>query len=158
MKRQPGFTLVELMIVCAVLGIIAMVAIPAYTDQIARGRRGEAKTALLRGAQQMERFYTTHNCYPSNTTACSETGLACSGGANVTTSALALCAASINAWSGDNASHSKYTVTVTTNAQDFTLTATPATSTTDPKCGTLTIANTGGKTSSAGTSAECWAR
>jgi type IV pilus assembly protein PilE len=158
MKKQSGFTLVELMIVCAVLGIIAMVAIPAYTEQVARGKRGEAKTALLRGAQQMERFYTTHNCYPSNTAACSEPSLACSGGANVSTSALALCAASINAWSGDNASQGKYNVTVTTNAQDFTMTATPIAATTDPKCSTLTINNTGAKTSSSGTSADCWAR
>jgi type IV pilus assembly protein PilE len=155
MQKQPGFTLVELMIVCAVLGIIAMVAIPAYTEQVARGKRGEAKTALLRGAQQMERFYTTHNCYPSNTAACSEP-VTC--GANASTSALALCAAGINAFSGDNAAQGKYNVTVTTIDQTFTLTATPISATTDPKCGTLTIANTGAKTSSAGTSADCWAR
>jgi type IV pilus assembly protein PilE len=148
MKKQPGFTLLELMIVCAVLGIIAMVAIPAYTEQVARGKRGEAKTALLRGAQQMERFYTINNCYPSSAATCS----------SATSSALALTAASVNGFSGDNASYSKYNVTVTTNPQDFTLTATPATATTDPKCGTLTITNTGAKTSSAGTSADCWAR
>src|SRR5712671_5958692 len=70
MKKQPGFTLVELMIVCAVLGIIAMVAIPAYTEQVARGKRGEAKAALLRGAQQMERYYTVNNCYPSSAATC----------------------------------------------------------------------------------------
>jgi type IV pilus assembly protein PilE len=148
MNKQPGFTLVELMIVCGVLGIIAMVAIPAYTEQVARGKRGEAKTALLRGAQQMERYYTVNNCYPSSAAACG----------TATSSALALTAANINAWSGDNASQGRYNVTVTTNAQDFTLTATPIAATTDPKCGTLTINNTGAKTSSSGTSADCWAR
>ena len=152
MKKQPGFTLVELMIVCAVLGIIAMVALPAYNEQVARGKRGEAKAALLRGAQQMERYYTVNNCYPSSAATCG----------SATSSVLALTAADIRAYSGDNASHSKYNVTVTTNAQDFTLTATPIDTLVDPKCNTLTITNTGAKDIIGGatgaTKADCWAR
>jgi type IV pilus assembly protein PilE len=152
MKNQPGFTLVELMIVCAVLGIVAMVAIPAYTEQVARGKRAEAKAALLRGAQQMERYYTVNNCYPSSAATCGP----------ATTSAAALTAADIRAWSGDNASHSKYNISVTTTAQDFTLTATPISATVDPKCNILTITNTGAKDISGGaagaTKADCWAR
>jgi type IV pilus assembly protein PilE len=152
MKKQPGFTLVELMIVCAVLGVIAMVSIPAYTEQVARGKRGEGKAALLRGAQQMERYYTVHNCYPSSAAACDA----------ATSSAAALGFADIRAWSGDNSTHSKYTISVTTTAQDFTLTATPINATVDPKCNILTITNTGAKDISGGaagaTKADCWAR
>jgi type IV pilus assembly protein PilE len=152
MKKQPGFTLVELMIVCAVLGVIAMVSIPAYTEQVARGKRGEGKAALLRGAQQMERYYTVNNCYPSSAATCG----------SAASSAAALTAADIRAWSGDNSTHSKYTISVTTTAQDFTLTATPINAMVDPKCNILTITNTGAKDISGGaagaTKADCWAR
>lgn len=55
MSRQRGFTLIELMIVVAVVGILAAVAYPSYMDQVRKGRRAEAQAALLNiGARQQQ--------------------------------------------------------------------------------------------------------
>ena len=61
--RQHGFTLIELMIVVAVLGIISAVAYPSYQDYVARARRADAKTVLLENTQFLERFYTQNGTY-----------------------------------------------------------------------------------------------
>ena len=53
--NQRGFTLIELMIVIAIVGILAAVAYPSYAEYIRRGHRAEARAALLQGAQWMER-------------------------------------------------------------------------------------------------------
>jgi type IV pilus assembly protein PilE len=66
-RRQAGFTLIELMISVAIVAILAGVAYPAYTSQIAKGRRAEARTAMLDGAQWMERFYSENYRYDKNT-------------------------------------------------------------------------------------------
>lgn len=66
-RRQGGFTLIELMITVAIVAVLAAVAYPAYTDQIAKGRRAEARTTLMDGAQWMERFYSENYRYDKNT-------------------------------------------------------------------------------------------
>ncbi|MBS7663931.1 type IV pilin protein [Pseudomonas lalucatii] len=63
MRRDEGFTLIELMIVVAVLGILAAIAYPNYTEYMDRARRAEAKTALMEGAQALERYYSVHGSY-----------------------------------------------------------------------------------------------
>ena len=63
MRRGGGFTLVELMIVLAIVGILASIAYPGYASYIARSRRIEGQMALLDILQQQERFYALHNTY-----------------------------------------------------------------------------------------------
>lgn len=58
-----GFTLVELMIAVAVVGILATVALPSYQAHVAAARRTDAKSALLAAAQAMERYYTERGTY-----------------------------------------------------------------------------------------------
>ncbi len=62
MKNQ-GFTLIELMIVIAILAIIVAIAIPSYYSQVEKTRRADAQSALLDAAQQLERCFTRNNTY-----------------------------------------------------------------------------------------------
>lgn len=58
MKKSNGFTLVELMVVVAIVGIIAGVAIPSYLNQVERTRRSDAQATLTAAANAMERYKT----------------------------------------------------------------------------------------------------
>jgi len=60
---QRGFTLIELMITVAILAIVAAIAYPAYTSQVRKTQRADAKAALMRTAQVLERCYTEFNAY-----------------------------------------------------------------------------------------------
>ncbi len=61
---HQGFTLIEVMIVVAIIGILAAIAYPSYAEYIRRGHRAEARAALLQGAQWMERAATATGTYP----------------------------------------------------------------------------------------------
>jgi len=121
-RRSSGFTLIELMIVVAIVGILAAIALPSYQDSVRKGRRGDAKGELMRLAQAEEKWRVTHTSYGS---------LVNLGGATAS---------------------SYYNFAVPTNtATAFTITATP-TSTggqNQDTCATLTIAQGGAITSSA---------
>jgi type IV pilus assembly protein PilE len=60
-RLVAGFTLIELMIVVAIMAIIATIALPSYDSYIARGRRADARTQLLQVAQFMQRFYAAND-------------------------------------------------------------------------------------------------
>jgi type IV pilus assembly protein PilE len=62
-SRSRGFSLIELAIVVVIIGILAAVAYPVYANQLIRSNRADAQQALMRMAQQAERFYTQQNSY-----------------------------------------------------------------------------------------------
>ena len=61
--QQRGFTLIELMIVVAIIGIIAAIAYPSYQEQVKSTRRADAQGALMSFANAMERYYTQNGEY-----------------------------------------------------------------------------------------------
>ena len=63
MNRQQGVTLIELMIVVAIVGILAAIAYPSYRSYVMRSHRSDAKIALERMAQALERCYTNSRTY-----------------------------------------------------------------------------------------------
>ncbi|HEX8012849.1 MAG TPA: pilin [Casimicrobiaceae bacterium] len=68
MKRlQQGFTLIELMIVVAIVGILAAIAIPAYNDYVARSKTSEALAAMGACKTSVSEYTQVNNAFPSAT-------------------------------------------------------------------------------------------
>jgi type IV pilus assembly protein PilE len=68
-SKSRGYTLTEMMVVVAIIGILAAIAYPSYTQHLATSRRADAQGALLGLAGAMERFYTVHSTYEGAATA-----------------------------------------------------------------------------------------
>ncbi len=87
MPKQNGFTLIEVMIVVAIVGILAMIALPSYQDYITRSRLPEAHGGLAIGRVQAEQWFQDQRTYagmpcPGNT---SRWAYACNGNTNTYT-------------------------------------------------------------------------
>lgn len=81
MKKHNGFTLMELMIVVAIIGIMSAIAYPSYTSYVRKSARADAKVGLVKLADKQERFYLQNNTYTDsfaaaglNTSSVSEEG------------------------------------------------------------------------------------
>ncbi len=66
MYRKTGFSLIELLVTVVLLGIMASLAIPAYTAYVQAARRADARLALVQVSSQLEKFYSDNLGYTSN--------------------------------------------------------------------------------------------
>jgi type IV pilus assembly protein PilE len=136
MHKYEGFTLIELMTTVAIVAVLAAVAYPSYTDYLRKGRRVDAKNALMSAAQALERYYTENSRYDGTGSAIGTLFSATSTEGNYTLSYA----------SGSPTSSA------------YTLQATPTGKQTGDKCGTFTI-NNFGQTDVTGGSlsrSSCW--
>ena len=132
MTKNSGFSLIELMIVVAIVGILAGIGIPAYRDHVLRSHRADAQTILLDLAARQERFIA-QNPAGYATSISADTGL----NLGSTTSR-----------------EGYYDLTVAANATSYLLTATAVGGQrADTDCLTITFSSAGVKS---GTTGECW--
>lgn len=133
MRKQRGFTLIELAIVVAVVALLAAIALPSYFEQVSRTRRTDGKNTLVDLAARQERYRFNNNVYTAN-----------------------LADLNIPATSGEG----NYTVAIdAADANTFTARVTPTARQAEDKCEVLTITNTGLKgtiNSYSRTAEDCW--
>lgn len=133
--QHKGFTLIELMVVVAVIAIVTMIALPTYQDYVRKGNRASAQGFLASLAQQQNQYFIDNRGYMDSATA--------------TTLNYLPAPASVS-------NHYTITIALAGPPPSYTLTATriPASSQAQDACGDLSINSAGTKTSTAGS--NCW--
>ena len=142
--RTKGFTLIELMIVVAVIALLVGIAYPSYKESVAKSRRGVGQTTLMGLASAMQRFYTEGS--PST-----YVGAAASGPPGPPDSAIYPSAAPLDGAAKD------YNLKIfAANATGFVVIAVPRDNHVGDKCGTLVLASTGQRGITGGASGVAW--
>ena len=134
-SRSTGFTLIEVLITIAILGILTAIVIPSHNHSTTKSRRTDAKIALMESASSLEKCFVINNKY--NHASCVAYP---ASGANVVYSAEG---------------HYKIVATNLTDTS-FTLTASPVAGGSqegDTHCASFSITSTGSKTA---TNSDCW--
>ncbi len=153
--QQQGYTLIEILIVVAILGILAAVAIPSYQNSVLASNRSVAHAALLDLANRQEQFYLDNRTYST-----ALTDLGYPAGMVFSNSGSSAVAVNDNhSLVASTSAERLYFVQIdAANATTFAISAVPQqTQAGDSECGTLGLSSTGVKAvTGSGTASDCW--
>ena len=140
MHKESGFTLIEILITVAIIGILAAIAYPSYQESVAKSRRADAQSALLGLASAMERFYSENSF--------SYIGAAQSGDGSAPQAAIYPSEAPLDG-------NTKYydLIIATETATNFSLTAKPKSNMSSDRCGSFTLNSAGVRNAD---ETDCW--
>jgi type IV pilus assembly protein PilE len=169
MKNMKGFTMIELMMVIAIIGVISALAMSSYKNSVIKTKRSDAKATLMDWSAQMERCYTANGTYLNVAAAPPNPAKTCDvlNAANTALNPGAAGPPAIPNYTVSVKGYYTITLGVAPNppltATTFSFTATPIPAQlVDPECTSFTITNTGAKTATGtiGTvdanGARCW--
>ena len=143
-NRSQGFSLIELMIAVAIIGILAAIAIPMYSDYVTRSRRADGQASLMQVAQELERCYTQFSSYNSD-----NCKLKNDSGVSIAVTSLLV--------SGKDSGEKFYKITGALESTKFTLTATPQNEQADDTdCSALTLTHLGEEGTTGDNPGSCW--
>ncbi len=138
-SNELGFTILELLIAVAILGVLSAIAIPSYLENMGRSRRAEAKTLLVQVASEQERFFSSNLTYTTD-------DFPLTGVEDGRESENGFYDLSVAACGGGAISNC------------FIATATAQNEQAGETCTTLTLSNTGVRGATGGSVDECWLR
>lgn len=148
--KLKGFTLMELMIAVAIIGILAAIALPQYQQYILKSKRVDAKNAIMKVGAEQEKYYLQNNTYFDNTQF---------GTVNAAKKWF-----KVNGSSEITSESGYYKLVITqdgtnTFAQSYVVTATPSTGSTqanDSKCTAFAMDGSGQQRATGSNVSECW--
>lgn len=139
-KHTAGFSLIEIMVVVAILGIISVIAVPSYTEYVRKGKRADAKVELLKISQLQESYFAENLSYAQNFSS-----TRANGGLDLGTTVESEQGEYVITMTAADSGNGGCNGTPADSCASYVLTATPQGGQSNDHCKEFTITNTGAK-------------
>ena len=156
-RPSAGFTLIELIVAVTIVGLLTVIAVPAYRSYVLRSNRAVAKAVLVDMAAREETYFVDRKTYGALSVLGLNTYLNRDSSTSATQTSNSIYKLTVGALISTSCPATGLTSSVTSGG--YTVAATPVgTQVNDTSCVSLCLTSTGIRLASAGTAADCWSR